>query len=155
MSQEDKKLLIEDLCCRLQFNLICQYDRILPKGYETNHPEISGILYSIKKEDDVFYFNISGTLCQIADFKPFLRSISKMTEDECKKLFEILSIDTNSETDWIKINDIGVLRLFTETGKDFNEIANAISYLNEHMIDYRFLIDKGLALEASEGMYNF
>jgi len=35
----------------------------------------------------------------------------------------------------------------------FDTVAS-IDWLNAHHFDYRGLIDKGLALEASEGMYN-
>ena len=39
---------------------------------------------------------------------------------------------------------------------DVNETtcANLIDWLNKHNFDYRGLIEKGLALEAPEGMYN-
>jgi hypothetical protein len=36
----------------------------------------------------------------------------------------------------------------------FFETHESIDWLNAHHFDYRGLIEKGLALEASEGMYN-
>ena len=60
--------------------------------------------------------------------KPYLRPMSSMTEEEkghCDYL--ILHME-----DWLSYYD----------------------YLNSRYLDYRGLIEKGLALEAPEGMYN-
>lgn len=84
--------------------------------------------------------------------KPYLRSISSMTEEEVDTLFNVLKID-DKRGDWLKVNDIGIIRLFTEAGKDFYEIAAAFDYLNSIHIDYRGCIEKGLALVAPEDMY--
>lgn len=60
----------------------------------------------------------------VIDIKPYLRPMSSMTEEELQYIeSHILTCDTES---------------------DF--------YLSRH-IDYRGLIEKGLALEAKEGMY--
>ena len=74
--------------------------------------------------------SINGTI-PIEDCKPYLRPISSMTEEE-RKYYNQLSLlvadadgDVYEETDW----------------------------LNAHHFDYRGLIEKGLALEAPEGMY--
>ena len=67
-----------------------------------------------------------------AIIRPYLRPMSSMTEEE-RKYYNSLSIliadgecDVYEEMDW----------------------------LNAHHFDYRGLIEKGLALEAPEGMYN-
>ena len=56
----------------------------------------------------------------------YLRPMSSMTEEENKKLNEI----------WLK-----------------HTIKEGADYLNSIHVDYRGLIEKGLALEAPEGMY--
>lgn len=68
-----------------------------------------------------------------------LRPISSMTKEEIDKLFEILDInkDGEDEGEWIKINDIGIIRLFTQNGKDFYELDNAIKYLDSIGINFR------------------
>jgi hypothetical protein len=38
---------------------------------------------------------------------------------------------------------------------DFVNIIKYIDWLNEHYFDYRGLIERGLAIEAPEGMYKF
>ena len=62
--------------------------------------------------------------------KPYLRPMSSMTEEE--------KIDYQA--------------FFNYDGVEYPE--EYIDWLNKKMFDYRGLIEKGLALEAPEGMYN-
>lgn len=61
----------------------------------------------------------------IEQVKPYLRPMSSMTEEERKEFDYNVPCDFYSDIDW----------------------------LLEHHFDYRELIEKGLALEAPEGMY--
>ena len=63
--------------------------------------------------------------------KPYLRSMDSMTEEERKEYKHLIAFSGSS-----------------------NGAANFIDWLNAHHFDYRGLIEKGLALEAHEGMYN-
>ena len=64
----------------------------------------------------------------VVECKPYLRPISSMTEDEEKQF-----------------QDVNLYELpYTVEGLD---------WLNAHHFDYRGLINDGLALEASKGMY--
>ena len=63
----------------------------------------------------------------IEDCKPYLRQMSSMTEEE--------GIFYNIKYPYIKNYE-------------------QLDWLNAHHFDYRGLIEKGLALEAPEGMYN-
>ena len=65
------------------------------------------------------------------EIKPYLRPMSSMTEEEKEELYHKTGF---------RIDDY-ILGLST------------IDWLNTHHFDYRGLIDKGLALEAPEGMY--
>lgn len=66
--------------------------------------------------------------------RPYLRSMSSMTKEEYKEYrYLYLPLPLKSE---------------------FDEIHKKIDWLNRHHFDYRGLIEKGLALEAPEGMYN-
>lgn len=74
-----------------------------------------------------------GTDKNIEDIKYYLRPISSITEEESKYLAS----------------------LKVHYGKDtFKWIYDNIDYLNSRHLDYRGLIDKGLVLKASKGMYN-
>ena len=61
--------------------------------------------------------------------KPYLRPMSSMTEEE-KDTFQGFIFPA------------------------CNDPVSMIDWLNAHHFDYRGLIEKGLALEAQEGMYN-
>ena len=70
----------------------------------------------------------------IEDIKPYLRPISSMTEDEKEEYDKLFTIHSQGET--------------------YCENWEWIDFMNSHHFDYRGLIEKGLALEAPEGMYN-
>jgi hypothetical protein len=67
---------------------------------------------------------VYGNSCAIDNVKPYLRPMSSMTKEE-KEVY----INT------------------------FLAMWDAVDWLNEHHFDFRGLIEKGLALEAPEGMY--
>jgi hypothetical protein len=157
MTQEDRKLLLTDLCARLPYEPFAQWHhKALNEFRDVKIMRVSTYGENI----DDYHINV---LCQpkpgvdyeasIVDIKPYLRPISSMTDEEVGQLFHILKINEENGKEWIKVNDIGIIRLFTEEGKDFYEIAKAMDYLHSIHIDYRCLIHKGLALEAPEGMY--
>lgn len=141
MTQEEKQLLTKDLCARLPYK---------PHIYIKD----GKVVLNIDSVLNGTYINdwITVPSCQNITIKPYLRPISSLTAEECNKLFTILNINEKSG-DWLKINDINVIRLFTENGKDFYEIAEAMDYLYSIHVDFRGLIEKGLALEAPEDMY--
>ena len=65
-------------------------------------------------------------------FKPYLRPMSSMTEGEKKELNNVLEFQYYS---------------------DDSCMCESTDWLNAHHFDYRNLIEKGLALEAPDGMY--
>lgn len=161
MTQEEKQLLLIDLCARLPYGVICKTTSVYYDNDDNELGQVQGTLVSIDKcsasfvdyrDNTVFgaYFEHNGQI----GFKPYLRPISSMTESEIDKLFDILHIDKDgNDDDWIKINDVVGIKFFFPTGKWIENVAEAYDYLNSIHIDYRGLIEKGLALEASEDMY--
>ena len=148
MTQEDKDLLLKDLCARLPYGVKISIPDLLISSIKNIE-----VLNEIFKGDDGLYrVNNSGILIEYV--KLYLRPISSMTEEEVDKLFNILNINQNNESEWLKVNDINIIRLFTQEGKDFYEISEAIDYLYSIHVDFRGLIEKGLAIEAPEGMYD-
>ena len=73
------------------------------------------------------------------DYKPYLRPMSSMTKEE----YESIKYDFLFYGDSI-----------LHTGELFT-CGEAVDWLNAHHFDYHNLIEKGLALEAPEGMYKF
>ena len=113
MTKENKELLLKDLCARLPYGVIVQY-----KGHNT----------IIKNK----FLTGSDLDCNMEYYKPYLRPMSSMTEEE-KEEYKKLQ------------------HCFNDTMLTISLLNN---WLNEHHFDYNGLIDKVLALEAPDGMYN-
>lgn len=144
MTQEDKALLLKDLCARV------------PYGVEADCVgEYVKIKYIDPYRSTVYISNLGKTKWEsIEVIKPYLRSISSMTDDKMDRLFDILRIDKDgNDEDWIKINDVYGIKFFFPTGKWIEDVAEAYAYLYSIHIDFRGLIRKELAIEAPEGMY--
>ena len=125
MTQEDKQLLLKDLCAKLPYGVIVK----LPHPYE----EFKASIKAINPERGIVYYEKYGVKgsplfdTSIWRVKPYLRPISSMTEKEWKEYHSLRYCDTSN--------------------------ADRVDFLNSHHLDYRGLIEKGLALEAPEGMY--
>lgn len=145
MTQEEKQLLLKDLCARLPYGVIVDYKE---NEFEIPHWKITTIYPDtfdgwIGYDKRVGAGSESGSRpFKIGKVKPYLRSMSSMTEEENEELkYEI------------------ELELQALEGEDGHNIVSAapaafeIDFYNKHCIDYRGLIPKGLALEAPEGMY--
>ena len=120
MTQEDKLLLLKDLCARLPYKVIVE---IISYTDETSRPWFGELSC---KDLDCFMHDVA-----YESIKPYLRPMSSMTEEEKYEFNELPTISSSIQS--LSINEI--------------------DFLNAHHFDYRGLIEKGLALEASEGMY--
>jgi hypothetical protein len=120
MIKEEKSLLLQDLSARLPYGVIIDpvdCGKAILVGIKDG-----GLLLfdTIQKKEYDKPFDIEY-------IKPYLRSMSSMTEEEKEEL-RILR--------WTKLE------------------YHLVDWLQLHHFDYRGLIEKGLALEAPEGMYN-
>ena len=133
MTQEEKELLLKDLCARLSYEVIC--DRLgKPKKLLGVHPTKKFPL----EFDNGEYMPSDYKL---EDIKPYLRPMSDMTEQEKKEFDELM---TSVEERCINAYGKGGYSLAFTTLND---------WLNVHHFDYRGLIEKGLALAAPKDMY--
>lgn len=143
MTQENKKLLLKDLSARLPYEV-----KVHAKYVDTdNEVEKDGVLSMIDC-DAVVAFTCDDTNCfnyvAINEVKPYLFPLSSMTEEEMKELLQI----SNFNSDIDEICDDFIISI-ERTSIDIVDIVNFISYLNAHHFDYRGLIEKGLAIDAS------
>lgn len=133
MTQEEKQLLLKDLSARLPYGVRVAYP--IWEGCDLNEIVDRRCNPPLRVKDviDLTYIFRSDGILHL----PYLRPMSSMTEEEEK---EYTNIDNRSYS----------------CPKDYAHIPaqNRIDWLNAHHFDYRGLIDKGLALEAPEGMYN-
>lgn len=130
MTPENKELLIKDLCARLPYNVICQVEFKENGKYNSKVMLLSGIF------TDEAYFTTKGGSVYSNEYKPYLFPLSSMTEEQ--KIFL-------RQQKWcIAISTSGTIETTIE----------GIDWLNKNHFDYRGLIEKSLALDATNlGVY--
>lgn len=155
MTQEDKQLLLKDLSARLPYAV-----KIKLGDYDY---QVCG--YNSEKEMSIkiwFYYDSNQTLksyidIYLTDYRPYLRSMSSMTEEEAKEIVilhgfrDILSVKVTSDYIDVIVDD-GVCSTETRTIW-YDEIISSIEifdWLNDHHFDYRGLIEKGLAIPVTQ-----
>ena len=150
MEENLKQLLIKDLCSRLPDGVIVTDNR----HGNSVITEIDTISYTVYCSDFDEYVPIEKC-------KPYLRPMSSMTEEEAKEIAilhdikDILSVKVTSDYIDVIVDD-GVCSTYTRTIW-YDEIVSSVKcfdFLTAHHFDYRGLIEKSLALEAPNGIYN-
>ena len=120
MKQEEKNLLLKDLCCRLPYGVKCKV------SYNSGViNDADATLYGIDKDGFLMFDEIGGDhrefLC-----KPYLFPLSSMTERQKKELLAILEDESDDGVEY-----------------------KVVDFYNKNHFDYRGLIPKGLALDAT------
>lgn len=139
MKQEDKQLLLKDLCARLPYGVIVDY------AYNTFKNGLKESKLTILTCNILSTF-ISPRMNETNEYiKPYLRPMSSMTEKEKGEYTEFI-FDYEYDDYWHpgKYTDAVYVDVMSEL----------IDWLNAHYFDYRNLIERGLVLPAPEGMYN-
>lgn len=153
MTQEEKQLLLKDLCARLPYGVIC-----FAPDYE--YGDI-GKLWCIEPFEDLdpqitVQYPKGNTITKFClEVKPYLRSMSSMTDEEREEV-EVFIFNRWYEEDSCKIDKEGwieILANYDVSGIDPGFCGDYVDWLNAHHFDYRGLIENGLALEAPDGMY--
>ena len=140
MTQEDKELLLKDLCARLPYGV-----KVLNRLEFAEVNEAKEIQYieplnsRVKLQGDP-----PGSTIDIEDVVPYLRSISSMTKEERDEFeniigFNVWSNDFDNQPDFWS-NDCAYI--------DKECVVKTFNWLNAHHFDYRDLISMGLAIEA-------
>lgn len=122
MTQEEKDLLLHDLCARLPYEVKVHY---------TKHPDCT---FDEDCDDTAIGYYCNLLVCNKTDYcldrcKPYLRQMSSMTSEEVD---EFTQFDVYDDGEYIMPNH------------------SSIDWLNKKMFDYRGLIEKGLAIEITE-----
>lgn len=136
MTQEEKELLIKDLCGRLPYKV---------KGIITYNGDKD--IFTVKGIFNILFLS-DTECCKVEDFKPYLRPISSMTEEEKEELRDTYAW-VYSEYPWDDEDEDE-----EDVGCHPEPSAETYDWYNRKMFDYRGLIPMGSALEAPEGMYN-
>ena len=111
MVQEDKQLLLVDLCARLPYGIICE---------DSRHG--SSRITDINVVDETVYCDDFDEYIGIKNIKPYLRPMSSMTKEE-KQVLELCNAFIEPRSTELKVD-----------------------FYNKQHLDYRGLIEKGLAI---------
>lgn len=129
MKPEEKDLLLKDLCARLPYNVWV--------SYKTKYDDIErATILNGNYVRDI----MEGTSSWI-DFKPYLRPLSSMTEEE---KFELKQEHVKDQQLFAEV--IVVLNNTEMRGKVIPHFA--ADWCDKNMFDYRGLIPAGLALST-------
>lgn len=121
MLQEHKELLLKDLCARLPYGI-----KFLRESWNYEWDQELSVIEVLEDIDKDGYINRTKVY-NVEDIKPYLFPLSSMTEEQ--------------EEEYNDLNNYE-LGCFPHTEK-------ALDYLLKNHFDYRYLIDEGLAIDAT------
>lgn len=143
MTQEDKELLLKDLSSRLPYGVkVAFFNEDLTYHSEpktlTGIECINNLNYSSLEDED-------GNTTIVEFVKPYLFPLSSMTEEQLYNnpigFSQMLTIKADRDWENITINRRAYYKL--------------VDWFNKNHFDYRGLIEKGLALDATgKNIYN-
>jgi hypothetical protein len=132
MKNENKDILLKELCARLPYGVVCHTSvgdyKLLGIDIYKNEVHLDSPVY----DEGNGYFDL-----EYEEVKPYLRQMSSMTQDEIEKYRQLCETDDGD---------------FTGEPLYFNT-CESFDYLNSIHVDYRNFIERGLALEAPKNMY--
>lgn len=130
MTEENNKLLLKDLCARLPYGVICKdvYAKVEGKLVQI------GINYDMCLLSDDYG---KTEFAYIPNCKPYLFPFSSMTEEQKKEYKKICELDTK------------ILENQPMKGEPFPALYNSQDWLDKNHFDYRGLIEKRLAIDAT------
>ena len=133
MTQEEKDLLLKDLCARLPYGVHihshCSFDK------DSVEP-----LYSLRKGKDKIRIN---DVYYIDEVKPYLFPLSSMTDEQLFEVSKILGKDVVIFSDYLlTINNC-------RKSFSYQELDTLFIWFDKNHFDYRGLIPMGLAEDAT------
>ena len=128
MTQEDKKLLLKDLCARLPYGV-----KLRMSSENNGHLLASTVtldIYHLHRYMLDGGYHYGGKFYKIPGFDllPYLHSMSSMTKEQ-KKEYQYITERWMYDSSY--------------------SISDSIDWLNKNHFDYRNLIDKNLAIDAT------
>jgi hypothetical protein len=148
MTQEEKDLVLKDICSRLPYNVkayVKHWSSLEQKYYEG--------VYDVKSAfpslNEIHVQSKSGSVDVTLgyydhEFKPYLFPLSSMTEEQKRELKDLISQQTKILIEQLKNDDCGI-----DCGKYHFHSLLELEWCIKNHFDYRGLIPKGLALDAT------
>lgn len=140
MTAEDKELLIRDICARLPYGLKAKYYD--PEAERTTWDEINDIYNSTSYNHTEVGIGQYGL--NVVEVKPYLFPMSSMTDEQKEEYHYIVNYISPDDTEnWTEGEFVYV-----------NQIEQLLHFYHTNHLDYRGLIEKSLALDATNlGIY--
>lgn len=171
MTQEEKQLMLITLCDMLPYGVVCKISYTF-NNETTNWEDVEStcddIITKINFDTKEVFSDWLSEYSSIDDVKPYLRPMSSMTEEDLRD-FAKIKYKNNALWEIVEFPNMGCYKgfinvrcmnknkgdtwIFQVNTRTPLETYYGIDWLNEHHFDYRGLIEKGLALEASKDMY--
>lgn len=139
MDKEDKELLLQDLCARLPYGVICQTDE---------HGKIHK-LKGINKHKGIWWYEFDG-FRNIKPPKPYLRPMNSMTNEEFVYFMGIRGQNlTDYEIQHLKEDTFKSLSTVTIVNT-LQQYRLKLNWLVKNNFDYNGLIERGLAIDMTK-----
>lgn len=156
MTQENKDILLKDLCARLPYGV--KLKKLTKVDSDIADIGATVKLYSINLESycDIRFYTYEGkalTVCEegrlfrpgyFLRYKPYLFPMSSMTEEQMNASPVSLSI-----LELLKENSSFDIIEYSKLNLSFSELVILIDWFNKNHFDYRGLLEKGLAIDAT------
>ena len=149
MKQQNKELLLKDLCARLNTKLVCSIYRVDDQGVGYRDEILHG--YCNIDACDEFYFGEDCGIStnNVSNIKPYLFPLSSMTEEEFNKLKEYSGLKYD-QLDLASFQNGAYKCLdFYLSEVPSYVVIRVFDWLNKYHFDYRGLIQMGLANDAT------
>ena len=136
MTKEEKELLLKDLCARLPYGVKLEFYASATKqtyvctllGLEPEEEEPI-----IAKTENGYFYMLAGNV------KPYLFPLSSMSEEQQKEFDQLIELELKAINDEIAHTQVTTFE---------------VDFYNKNHFDYRGLIEKSLALDATNlGIY--
>ena len=154
MTQEDRKLLIKDLCSRSYYKvkLSAIYDN---KEYEGTlcaiYPEDNRVIVDdLNKPCHYPNQTCGGFIIDEHKVKPYLFPMSSMTEEQFNSLKSHVDLKYEHNTlELVEWDNYKTLEFWLEEIPSYH-LIKVFDWLNKNHFDYRGLIEKDLAIDATD-----
>lgn len=144
METKLKELLFKDLCARLPYGVKCY-----KSTFKTDLPEK---VVCVINNSNHYCVQLGIYKYKLEHIKPYLLPLSSMTEEQSMELFKLfgISLVDSIGSDYIKINECTGITFFLNKGFDVEtHLDKLLDWLNKNHFDWRGLIEKSLALDAT------
>lgn len=147
MTQDEKELLLKDISARLSYGVKCA--EVYPYPDSNKFENVWDIIKISKYiEDGVHISNCKttyGYCSRIQNIKPYLFPMASLSKEQKSYLYYNTKFDVDRYGDLVTKFDEEDNYLYT----DLYDYLSIIDWFNKNHFDYRGLIEKGLAIDAT------